>query len=137
SSRPRTRCWSPHGRAPSRSRTSWPHFLSTAWRGCGRSATLGSGGVSIRTTATPTTEARRVNEIVADLESELIAVRRRIHAHPELSRMEHGTTSLVAERLREEGLRPRLLTGTGLVCDIGPDPAPQGRRRIALRADLD
>lgn len=84
-----------------------------------------------------TREASRVNALVAELEPELVALRRQIHAHPELSRMEHDTTALVADRLRRAGLQPRLLPGSGLVCDIGADPRGKGRRRIALRADLD
>src|SRR5699024_10503696 len=59
-------------------------------------------------------------------------------AHPELSRMEHETTAYVADRLRAAGLQPRTMPEhTGLVCDIGADPRERGRRRIALRADLD
>jgi amidohydrolase len=65
---------------------------------------------------------------------ELIAVRRRIHAHPELSGVEHETTRLVADRLALVGLVPRLLSsGTGLLCDVGTGDGPV----IALRADLD
>ncbi len=65
---------------------------------------------------------------------ELVALRRRLHAHPELSGEEHETTDLVAERLTAVGLAPRRLrSGTGLICDIGRGPGPV----IALRADLD
>lgn len=71
------------------------------------------------------------------LRDELVAVRRDIHAHPELGRTEVRTTRLVADRLRAAGLEPHLLPGTGLVCDIGPGPTVTGRQRIALRADLD
>ncbi|MDD9207339.1 amidohydrolase [Georgenia sp. 10Sc9-8] len=84
-----------------------------------------------------TREAVRVNTLVAGVERELVAVRRHLHAHPELSRMEHETSAYVADRLRRAGLEPRRLPGTGLVCDIGPDPRELGRRRIALRADMD
>ena len=71
------------------------------------------------------------------LRDELVAIRRDIHAHPELGRTEVRTTALLADRLRAAGLEPRLLPGSGLVCDIGPGPAQTGRQRIALRADLD
>ena len=81
--------------------------------------------------------ARRITEHVASLEPELIAVRRRLHAHPEPARMEHGATQLIAKRLRDAGLEPRLLEGTGVAVNIGADPRARGRRRIALRADLD
>ncbi|MET0434659.1 MAG: amidohydrolase [Cellulomonas sp.] len=82
-------------------------------------------------------DATRVNQLVATLQPELVEIRRDIHAHPELGRTEQRTTRLVADRLRLAGLSPRLLPGTGLTCDIGPNPVETGRRRIALRADID
>ena len=64
---------------------------------------------------------------------ELVALRRDLHAHPELSWAEVRTTRLVRERLQAAGLSPKVLPGgTGLVCDIG-----SGDRVIGLRADLD
>ena len=63
---------------------------------------------------------------------DVVSWRRAIHARPELARREHETTRLVAETLTGAGLRPRLLPGTGLVCDIG-----EGPRTVALRADID
>lgn len=69
---------------------------------------------------------------------ELVAIRRQIHAHPELGRQEFATTELVAQRLRLAGLSPRVLaSGTGLVCDLEPEDAADGQGRIGLRADLD
>jgi amidohydrolase len=64
---------------------------------------------------------------------DLVAVRRHIHAHPELSGAEFETTALVARELARAGLAPRLLPkGNGLICEIGAgDPV------VALRADLD
>jgi amidohydrolase len=68
----------------------------------------------------------------------LVALRRTIHAHPELSGEEFATTELVAERLELAGLKPRRLeAGTGLVCDLDPPGPVTGRPRFALRADLD
>jgi amidohydrolase len=73
-------------------------------------------------------------ETVAGLEDELLAFRRDLHAHPELSHLETRTTGRVAARLTAAGVRVRLLDGTGLIGDIGAaDPA----YRVALRADLD
>ncbi|HEX3647669.1 MAG TPA: amidohydrolase, partial [Pseudonocardiaceae bacterium] len=64
---------------------------------------------------------------------DVVAWRRHIHAHPELSRQEFATTDLIAGLLRSVGLRPRVLpNGNGLICDIG-----EGGRCVALRADLD
>ncbi len=96
------------------------------------------GGVHTTIPATTdSTVARRINAVVDSLEPELLEVRRHIHAHPETARMEHGTTTYLAQRLRAAGLDPRLLEGTGLVVNIGADPRERGRRRIGLRADLD
>lgn len=67
-------------------------------------------------------------------ESQLVDLRRALHAHPELGRTEAATTAAVAERLRLAGLEPRLLPGpSGLWCDLGQGVAPV----LALRADLD
>lgn len=64
----------------------------------------------------------------------LVAWRRDIHAHPELSFAEFRTTALVCDQLRALGLDPVVLPGgTGLWCDVGP-PTPTC---LALRADLD
>ena len=66
-------------------------------------------------------------------DEELVALRRDVHAHPELGRAEVRTTRLLRERLETAGHRPRVLPGgTGLVCDIG-----EGERGVALRADID
>jgi amidohydrolase len=65
--------------------------------------------------------------------AELVAVRRHLHAHPELSRQEFKTAALVARELTRAGLRPRFLPQrNGVICDIG-----EGDRVVALRADLD
>src|SRR5947209_14189111 len=65
--------------------------------------------------------------------AELVAVRRHIHAHPELSGQEFETAALVARELAVAGLSPRFLPkGNGVICDIG-----EGDPVVALRADLD
>ena len=67
-------------------------------------------------------------------ERELIALRRDLHAHPELGREEHRTTALLMDRLAAAGLSPKpLSSGTGLVCDVGAEDGPI----VVLRADLD
>jgi len=64
---------------------------------------------------------------------ELVALRRDLHAHPELGRAEVRTTRVLRERLAFEGLEPVVFPkGTGLRCDIGT-----GERAVALRADID
>jgi len=65
--------------------------------------------------------------------AELVAVRRHIHAHPELSGQEFETAAMVARELAVAGLSPRFLPkGNGVICDVGV-----GDRVVALRADLD
>ena len=65
--------------------------------------------------------------------TDVLAWRRHIHAHPELSRHEFATTELVVTLLRAVGLKPWVLPGgTGVVCDIG-----SGDKCVALRADMD
>lgn len=90
------------------------------------------------TSLTPPPESAlgaRLHGVLAALRPELVAIRRDLHTHPELARTEERTTRVVAERLSAAGLRPRLLPGAGLLCDLGP--TGPNVRRVALRADLD
>ncbi|GAB3269224.1 M20 family metallopeptidase [Arthrobacter pigmenti] len=63
---------------------------------------------------------------------DLIAFRRDLHAHPELSRKEFRTTDKIFERLTEAGLAPKRFENTGLYVDIGHGPIA-----TALRGDID
>ncbi len=74
-----------------------------------------------------------VTAAVDALNDELIAVRRDLHAHPELAWQEERTTALVAKRLEEAGLRVQLLPKSGLLAEVGEPAGPT----VALRADLD
>jgi amidohydrolase len=75
----------------------------------------------------------QVDDWVALHHPELVAVRRHLHAHPELAFAEFETTSFLEQRLRTVGLTPRRLpTGTGLVCEVG-----SGDPTVVLRADID
>ncbi|WP_405113814.1 amidohydrolase [Micromonospora sp. NBC_01405] len=65
----------------------------------------------------------------------LIATRRHIHSHPELSGEEFETAALIARELSLAGLTPRMLPkGNGVICDI--NGRPDGPV-VALRADID
>ncbi len=81
--------------------------------------------------------AERVRSRVAELDEDLRAFRRDIHAHPELSRTEHRTTARVAEHLQRAGLEVDPLEGTGLTCDIRAARNHPAAQMVALRADLD
>jgi len=64
-----------------------------------------------------------------------IALRRDLHAHPELGFEEHRTAALVAARLREWGLEVHEgIAGTGVV---GVLRRGNGAHTIGLRADMD
>jgi amidohydrolase len=68
--------------------------------------------------------------------AELVAVRRHIHSHPELSGAEFNTAKLVMKVLQGAGLAPRLLPKrNGVTCDIPGNGTETNI--IALRADLD
>jgi amidohydrolase len=74
-----------------------------------------------------------VRSRVEEVRDEIVAIRRDLHAHPELGWHEVRTTELIRKRLTAAGLSPQVLpTGTGLICDIGA-----GDTCIALRADID
>jgi amidohydrolase len=74
-----------------------------------------------------------VKSRVDQVREEVVAVRRDLHAHPELGWHEVRTTEVLRQRLTAAGLSPQVLpTGTGLICDIG-----SGDTCVALRADID
>src|SRR3546814_1141480 len=81
----------------------------------------------------PAPEESAVIEL-ADLD-EIVALRRDIHAHPELAYDEHRTAALVAERLRAWGIETH--TGIGRTGVVGVLQAGTGNRAILLRADMD
>ncbi|HSK27948.1 MAG TPA: amidohydrolase [Jiangellales bacterium] len=85
--------------------------------------------------APPADLLAEVERLAKALDDELVALRRDLHAHPELGRAEVRTTRVVRDRLEAAGLRPRVLeSGTGLVCDL---PGPADGPVLALRADID
>lgn len=72
---------------------------------------------------------------IAACQHEAIALRRRIHRHPEMADQEHRTGALVAERLAEWGDQVHTgLAGTGV---LGVLRRGGGARRLGLRADMD
>ncbi|NJD11078.1 MAG: amidohydrolase [Gemmatimonadetes bacterium] len=68
------------------------------------------------------------------LEPELIALRRDLHRHPELSFRETRTAAIAADRMRRLGWQVRTEVGrTGVVAELPHGPGPT----VALRADMD
>jgi len=72
--------------------------------------------------------------LVDALSEDIVAVRRDLHAHPELAWAEQRTTMVVAERLERAGIKVQMLPRSGLTAEVGS--ADQGPV-VALRADLD
>ncbi|WP_432590654.1 amidohydrolase [Streptomyces sp. HD1123-B1] len=91
------------------------------------------------TDATPIADAALPGALPDALRAELIAFRRDLHMHPELGNCEFRTTAAIKARLERAGLTPRVLpSGTGLICDIGPqDSLSTTLPLLALRADID
>ena len=72
---------------------------------------------------------------IADLVPDLVALRRDLHAHPELAFQERRTAGIVASALRDLGLEVHEgIGGTGVV---GILRAGRGGRSVGLRADMD
>jgi len=72
---------------------------------------------------------------VALVQDEMIALRRQIHAEPELGFEEHLTSELVASRLERWGYE--VTRGVGRTGVVGRLQVGSGTRRLGLRADMD
>jgi amidohydrolase len=90
---------------------------------------------SDRRAASASPLAAEIDRRAAAAEADLIAWRRHLHAHPELSNREVETAKFIAEKLRSFGLEPRTgVARTGVVALIkGGRPGPV----VGLRADMD
>lgn len=78
----------------------------------------------------------KIKSISKSSTEEIIAIRRHLHAHPELSYQEFNTIKFVEQTLRSFGVTSiQPMAGTGLIAEVkGRNP---GKKTIALRADLD
>lgn len=77
-------------------------------------------------------------ETIAAQHEALTAIRRDIHAHPELAFEEYRTAALVADKLQEWGIEVhRGLATTGVVGLIHGKHKPERMRLLGLRADMD
>jgi len=94
-------------------------------------AVLALAAIGVRAEITP----ESLDEAARAVEPRLIAWRRDLHQHPELSNREFRTAKLVAEHLRGLGLEVREgIAHTGVAAVLrGGRPGPT----IALRADMD
>ncbi|KWE60325.1 amidohydrolase [Burkholderia ubonensis] len=79
-------------------------------------------------------DSTRIPPEMAAIEADMIALRRRLHAHPELGFDERATSELVADCLTTWGYQvTRGLGGTGVVGTLTRGAG----RRLGLRADMD
>ena len=62
----------------------------------------------------------------------IINMRRELHKHPEPALKEKWTHDFIEKQLKALEYKPKTLNKTGLITDIG-----KGKKRIALRADMD
>lgn len=78
----------------------------------------------------------KIKQLAKELEVELIAIRRHIHANPELSFQEFNTAKYISEKLTAHNISHTTgIAGTGIVGLIeGKNPS---KKIIALRADMD
>ncbi|HYC40438.1 MAG TPA: M20 family metallopeptidase [Chitinophagaceae bacterium] len=77
----------------------------------------------------------KIRSLARNYASDFIAVRRHLHAHPELSYQEFETSKFIQEKLRSFGIPFRVMAETGVVGMIrGVNPE---KRVVALRADMD
>lgn len=77
----------------------------------------------------------KIKSLSIQSSAEVVAWRRHLHAHPELSYQEFDTVKYVEEQVKAFGLKPVSLATTGLMVEIeGKNPS---KKTIALRADMD
>ena len=85
-------------------------------------------------------EARRgaLARGIDSLTDRLIALRRDIHAHPEVGNAEFRTTAVIVDELERAGLVVKVLPiGTGAYCDVLPNGTGYAEGLLGIRADID
>ncbi len=77
----------------------------------------------------------KIQELAKNIHQDVIANRRHLHQHPELSFHEENTCQFVASKLDELGIAYKRMAGNGLVALLkGEKPSDQV---VALRGDMD
>src|SRR5437764_15165919 len=72
---------------------------------------------------------------IAEFADELVAIRRDLHAHPEIGFEEQRTSGIVAEKLASWGIE--VFRGIGKTGVVGVLRGGDDGRRVGLRADMD
>ena len=70
---------------------------------------------------------------------DVIAIRRDLHAHPEIGYEEQRTSEVVQRELKKAGINfaPNLAGGTGVMATLPANGATHHKKAIGLRADMD
>lgn len=78
----------------------------------------------------------KIRQLSQANQAQIVAIRRHIHAHPELSFQEYNTAKFIAQTLKDMGLAVQEgIADTGLMVQIeGKNPS---KNIVALRADID
>jgi hippurate hydrolase len=79
--------------------------------------------------------SKMIENLIAPYEHQLVAIRRDLHAHPELQFQEQRTSAIVAEYLAQLGFE--VTTGIAETGVIGTLRNGSDERAIAIRADMD
>ena len=98
-------------------------------------AAIAAGVPSLLGAQAPPAVHAEIERITRDINARVVAWRRDIHQHPELSYQETRTAGLVAEHLRSLGLEVR--TGVGGMGVLGVLRGGRPGPTVALRADMD
>ena len=77
----------------------------------------------------------KIKALSVQYSSQVVELRRHLHANPELSYQEFNTAKYVAQQLQSFGLTPTEMSTTGIVTEVkGKNP---DKKTVALRADMD
>ena len=76
-----------------------------------------------------------IKRLAEEIHTTVIANRRHLHAHPELSFCEHNTSAFIKQKLTEAGIQWKPIADTGIVAVISGEK--KSDRVVALRADMD
>ena len=77
-------------------------------------------------------------QVSASLSPAIVAVRRHLHANPELSMQEYATTAYLAERVESLGSSPVITEQRiGMTCNWQSRHTQTSQRRVGLRGDID
>jgi amidohydrolase len=90
-------------------------------------------------TITRTATMTDLKALIADQHTDLTAIRRDLHAHPQLMFEEHHAASVIVSELERLGIEHKtgLARGTGVLAHLPATTSRPGATSIGLRADMD